>query len=123
MDNMDNLSRRGRDSEKEILKEWGMKLADEIEQYTRMGVGPIKNGSLEDALDEAQVVLDMLKEKDLAERAQELATKLAEVRIMIRSTRSITASAERTRMEIQRLVKDMKKRLKGRLEVGAKKAL
>ena len=111
------------ESEAEILKEWGVKLAEEIEQYTKMGVAPIKNGSLEDALDEAQVVLDMLEERDLAERAQKLATRLAEVRLMIRSTRSITASAERAKMEAQKLARDMRKRLQGRLEVGARKTL
>lgn len=111
------------EGEAEILKEWGVKLAEEIEQYTKMGVAPIKNGSLEDALDEAQVVLDMLEERDLAERAQKLATRLAEVRLMIRSTRSITASAERAKMEAQKLARDMRKRLQGRLEVGARKTL
>jgi len=120
---MKELANLRQQVDRDFLREWGLKVAEEIEHLTKLGITPLKNGSLEDAVEEAQIVLEMLDEKELSRRALELSSKLAELRLMIRSTRVITASAERLKLEAVRLARDMKDRLSRQLEVGARNRL
>ncbi len=105
--------------EEEIVREWGVKLAEEIESYTMSGLTPIKTGHLEDALREAGIVLDMAGEKDLARRAEELSRKALEARHIMKATRAITASVEKVRLDAQRFAVDMKRRMDKKLHVDA----
>lgn len=109
--------------DKDFLREWGIKVAQEIEQLTHLGITPLKNGSLEDAVEEAQVVLELLGEEDLSRRALELSARLAELRITIRSTHMVSRSAERLKVEAVKLARDMRERLSRQLEVGAENRL
>ncbi len=116
---MGQLPERKKEEDREIVREWGVKLAEEIESYTHSGVSSIKTGHLEDALEEAQVVLEIAGERDLARRALELSARAAEARLVMRSTRAITTAVERVRVDAQKFAVEMKKRLSRKVRVDA----
>ncbi len=107
------------DVDKEIVRVWGVKLAEEIEKYTHNGLNSQKLSYLEDALEEAHIVLEMADEKDLARKALELSAKVSEARLILRSTRIISPSIEKIRLDSQKFAREMKKRLVRKLEVDA----
>lgn len=109
--------------DKGFLREWALKVAEEIEYLASLGVTPIKNGSLEDAVEEVQLVLEMLGEEELSKRALRLSARLAEVRLTIRSTRMLSSGFERVKAEALRLAGEIKDRLSRQVEVGAENRL
>jgi len=100
--------------EEEILLQWGVQLAEEIESLSSQGGSAIRHGHLQDALEEASVVLEMAGYSDLARAAQDLAERLAELRRR-GGMRLTVAMVDNVRRSAKRLAGEMKHRMEERL--------
>ncbi len=114
--------RRPREEE-EILLQWGVKLAEEIESLSSQGGSAIRHGHLQDALEEASVVLEMTGNSDLARRASDLAERIADLRRHSPGSRLMMSSIESVRRSVRGLAREMRKRMEERMTaIGAAQA-
>ncbi len=118
MDRVDRVQKEKAPSDESLVREWGVKLAEEIEQLSRQGGHAIKYGHLQDALEEAQVVLEMAGHTDLARRALDIVERLQEARRLQRTTRIVSPRIEAMKREAMRLAQEMKKRLEEELTLA-----
>jgi len=109
--------RHGRDAqEEEILLQWGVRLAEEIESLSSQSHSSLlRQGHLQDALEEASVVLEMTGNSDLAQRASDLAEQLALLRRRIHGARIVAPSVDSVRRSARGLAREMKRRMEERL--------
>ncbi len=117
---MGTKHRRPRDAqEEEILLQWGVRLAEEIESLSSQVSSAIKHGHLQDALEEASIVLELTGQRDLARRASDLAEQVALMR-RYRGSRMTIASLDQVKRTAKTLASEIKKRMEERMaSIGA----